>query len=143
MARAVTSTIHQKDRRRSMAAKIPGVSSMAELIARVARIRHGQAPTGLLMLLPLSIFLDVVGSPLDLFGGPITMGLAFILESAFMLGLTGQTSYALLFAGIDLIPGLDLIPFATLTLVKQIAKAWREGGFRDPVTVNGGPIIDV
>lgn len=119
------------------------MSQLAELIARVARIRHGRLPTGLLALLPVAIFLDIVDSPLDLFGGPLTMGIAFLLETAFLLGLTGSPGYAFLFSGVDLIPGVDLVPFATLTLIREIAKAWRGDGFRDRVTVNGGPIIDV
>jgi hypothetical protein len=138
----VTTTVHRKDARRSKIAKIPGISSLAEIIQRIARIRHGRVPTGLIMLLPLSLFIDIVDSPIDLLGGPFSMGIAFILETAFMLGLTGQTSWALLFSGIDLIPGLDLIPFATLTLIKEINKAWREGDFRAPVHLDGA-VIDV
>lgn len=125
-----------------MIAKIPGVSQLAELIQRVARIRQGRVPVGLLMLLPVALFLDLVDSPLDLLGGPVSMGLAFIVEAAFLMGVTGTTSYSLLFAGVDLVPGLDLIPFATLTLIKEIARAFREGEFRAPVDLDGA-VIDV
>jgi len=65
-----------------------------------------------------------------------------IAATRYFDGLTeGDVPLTLLFSGIDLIPGVDLIPFATLTLVKEIAKAWREGEFREPVVVTG-PIID-
>lgn len=94
-------------------------------------------PTGLLTLVPLALFLDLVDSPLDLFGGPISMAIAFFLEAAFLLALTGKPSRALLYSGLDLVPGLDIIPFATLTLAKEIVKAWRAG----PPAAEG-PIID-
>lgn len=137
----MTSSVSKKDQRRGLVAKIPGVGQLADLIARVARVRQGRVPIGLLALLPVSIFLDVFDF-LDVFGGPVTMGLAFILEAAFLMGITGQTSYSLLFAGIDIIPGVDLIPFATLTLLKEISRAWNEGEFRAPVSFEGA-VIDV
>lgn len=137
----MTTTVHRRDQRRGFVAKIPGVSALAELIQRVARVRQGRIPVGLLGLLPVAIFLDAFDF-LDVFGGPVTMGLAFILEAAFLMGITGTTSYSLLFAGIDLIPGVDIIPFATLTLVKEIARAWKEGEFRAPVHLDGA-VIDV
>ena len=134
--------VHRRDQRRGLVAKIPGVSALADLVARIASVRQGRVPVGLIGLLPVAILLDLVDSPLDLLGGPFTMALAFVLEAAFLMGITGQTSYSILFAGVDLVPGLDIIPFATLTLVKEIARAWREGGFRAPVSLDGA-VIDV
>jgi hypothetical protein len=138
----LTRTVSRNDKRRGLVAKIPGVGQLADLVARVAAIRQGRVPVGLIGLLPVALFLDLVDSPLDILGGPFTMAIAFVLEAAFLMGITGQTSYSLLFAGVDLVPGLDLIPFATLTLLREIGRAWREGGFRAPVNLDGA-VIDV
>lgn len=109
----------------TIARRIPGVSHMADGVRRVAEIRAGGRPVGLLMLLPVALALDLFDFA-DELGGPAGMGLSFVLETAFLLGLTGRTSYAFGFAGIDLVPGVDLIPFATITLVREILAAWRD-----------------
>lgn len=108
-----------------MARRIPGVSQLADVVRRIAAIRTAGRPTGLVMLLPVAIALDLFDLA-DEFGGPVGMGLSFVLETAFLLGLTGRASYAFGFAGIDLIPGVDLVPFATITLVREIMAAWRD-----------------
>lgn len=135
-------TVQRRDERRGLVAKIPGVSALSELVSRIARVRQGRVPIGLIGLVPVAILLDLVSSPLDILGGPFTMAIAFVVEAAFLMGITGKTSYSILFAGVDLVPGLDIIPFATLTLVKEIARAWREGEFRAPVSLDGA-VIDV
>ena len=111
----------------SLAAKVPGVAALARLVQRLSEVRVGRAPVGLLALLPVAILLDLFDVADELALGPVGMALSFVLETAFVLGLTGRASYALGFAGIDLVPGVDVIPFATLTLVKAIADAWGEG----------------
>ena len=126
----------------ALAAKIPGVASLARLFARLADMRAGRVPVGLLALLPVALFLDLFDVADELVVGPVGMALSFVLETAFILGLTGRTSYALGFAGIDLIPGVDVIPFATLTLVKAIADAWNEDAPQGAGRPNG-PVIDV
>lgn len=125
-----------KDR---MADKIPGVSWLAMKIRAIAQIRHGRVPTGLIALLPVAVFLDFFDAA-DVFGGPLAMALSFFLETGFVLGLTGRTSYAFAFAGIDLIPGVDLIPFATITLVMEIRKAWNAPEADRPIDVQWRPV---
>lgn len=121
----------------SRLAEVPGFRALVGWFARVAAIRHGRTPTGLLVLVPVALAIDLIDSPLDLLGGPVSMALAFILESAFVLGITGRPRYALASAGIDLIPGIDLVPFATLTLVREIVRAWRRSD------APSGTVIDV
>lgn len=115
----------KKGLRENVARRIPGVSQLADLVRRVADIRAGGRPVGLLMLLPAAVLLDVFDFA-DELGGPVGMGASFVLETAFLLGLTGRASYAFGFAGMDLVPGVDVIPFATITLVREIAAAWHE-----------------
>lgn len=124
----------------AFAKRIPGVSGLAAFFRRVAAFRRGRVPLGLLALLPVAILIDLLDIPDELAGGPLGMGLSFILESAFLLGLTGRASYAFGMAGIDLIPFVDVIPFATITLVREIVQAWTRP--LDPVRPSG-PIIDV
>ena len=126
----------------TLASKVPGVAALARLFQRLADVRAGRVPVGLLALLPVALFLDLFDVADELVLGPVGMALSFVLETAFVLGLTGRTSYALGFAGIDLIPGVDVIPFATLTLVKAIADAWNEGAEERRVP-RQGPVIDV
>jgi hypothetical protein len=126
----------------TLASKVPGVAALAAFFQRLADLRAGRVPVGLLALLPVALFLDLFDVADELFVGPVGMALSFVLETAFVLGLTGRTSYALGFAGIDLIPGVDVIPFATLTLVKAIADAWKEGEPEGRVRPEG-PVIDV
>jgi hypothetical protein len=126
----------------TLASRIPGVAALARLFQGLANVRAGRVPVGLLALLPVAIFLDLFDVADELVVGPVGMALSFVLETAFVLGLTGRTSYALGFAGIDLIPGVDVIPFATLTLLKSIADAWNETGEERRVRPDG-PVIDV
>lgn len=126
----------------SLASKVPGVAALARVIQSLSNVRAGRLPVGLLALLPVALFLDLFDVADELAFGPVGMALSFVLETAFVLGLTGRTSYALGFAGFDLLPGVDVIPFATLTLVKAIADAWNEGAQPGRVRPEG-PVIDV
>lgn len=124
------------------AARIPGVAALADLIRRIASLRVGRAPVGLFALLPVALFLDALDVADEFLVGPVGMALSFVLETAFVLGLTGRSAYALGFAGIDLVPGVDVIPFATLTVVMRIADALKDdeaAGRARP----SGPVIDV
>lgn len=129
---------------KAASSKIPGFSALAALFARVASVRAGRVPVGLLALLPVALFLDFFDAADELFAGPVGMFVSFALESAFVLGVTGRPTYALGFAGIDLIPGVDLIPFATIAVVRELARAWNEGA---PTAARRsrveGPVIDV
>lgn len=127
-----------------LATRIPGVSALAALFAKLARLRVGRVPVGLLALLPVSLFIDLFDVADELALGPVGMGLSFVLEAAFLLGLTGRASYAIGLAGVDLIPFVDTLPFATITLVREIVAAWRAGPEGpDAPTRPSGPIIDV
>lgn len=126
----------------TFAERVPGVAGLARLFERIASARLGRVPIGLVALLPIALFIDFLDIPDELLGGPIGMGLSFILEAAFLLGLTGRASYAFAFAGLDLIPFVDTMPWATITLVRTILGAWsQEGPQREPPPQ--GPIIDV
>lgn len=119
---------HQAARgKRSFATRVPGVRGLAGVFGRLAAWRVGRVPVGLLALLPVALFIDLFDAADELALGPIGMAVSFVVEAAFLLALTGRTSYAVGFAGIDLIPGVDLIPFATLTLLSRVLRAWREG----------------
>lgn len=126
----------------TFAHKVPGVAHLARLVERLARVRVGRMPVGLLALLPVAVLLDLLDVGDELLLGPVGMALSFVLETAFVLGVTGRPGYALGFAGIDLVPGLDVIPFATLTLVKAIADAWNEPGPAPGGTPPHGPVLD-
>lgn len=128
--------------RPSLAARVPGVSALAELFARVAALRRGRTPVGLLALLPVAVLLDVFDAADELFLGPVGMLASFVLETAFVLGVTGRPAYAIGFAAVDLVPFVDTIPVATLTLVAEIARAYREGG-ASAGPARGAPVIDV
>lgn len=126
----------------SFVSRIPGVAQLAAFIARVAALRAGRVPIGLLALLPVAILIDVFDALDELALGPIGMAVSFLVEASFLLGLTGRATYALGFAGVDLIPGIDVLPFATLTLVRELARAW--SGERDEGKIRpDGPVIDV
>lgn len=131
----------------SVATRVPGVGALANVVARVARVKVGRVPVGLLALLPVAILLDLFDVGDEFFGGPIGIALSFVAETAFVLGVTGRASYAIGFAGMDLIPGLDLIPVSTITLVREITRAWRDGDVARPTSeghyVPTGPVIDV
>lgn len=117
------------------------MGALAGLFRRFAQWRVGRLPAGLLALLPVAVLLDLF-DVLDEFAlGPVGMAVSFVAEAAFLLGVTGRPTYSLGFAGVDLIPGLDLIPFATLAVLAEIGRAWRE----DPGVVRtpDGPVIDV
>lgn len=117
----------------SFVARIPGVARLAAFFARLR-----STPGGFLVLLPIAIALDVFDVVDELALGPVGMAIAFVVESAFLLGVTGRSSYALALAGIDLVPGLDVLPLATIALVREYLRAGRDA----PAGV-GGPVIDV
>lgn len=127
---------------RSFVARIPGVGALARLVTRIAQRRAGRVPVGLLALLPVALFLDFFDAADELALGPVGMAVSFVLESAFLMGITGKPAYAFGFSAVDVIPGVDLIPFATLTLVREIARAWDEGRPEGRVRPEG-PVIDV
>lgn len=118
------------------------MGSLAALVGRIASLRVGRAPVGLFALLPVALLLDALDAADELFLGPVGMALSFVLETAFVLGLTGRSSYALGFAGIDLVPGVDIIPFATIALVRELARAWNEAPDARRARADG-PVIDV
>jgi hypothetical protein len=125
-----------------IARRLPGVAALARLFDRLAMHRVGRVPLGLIMLLPVALLLDVFDAADELFLGPVGVALSFIAESAFLLALTGSAVPALGFAALDLIPFVDIIPFATLTLLREIARAWREDT-PPPYAPGGGPVVDV
>lgn len=129
----------------TVASRIPGVAGLAGAFDRLANVRHGRIPVGLLALIPVALIIDLFDAADELALGPIGMGLSFILESAFLLGLTGRASYAFGFAAIDLIPLVDLLPLATITLAREIGRAWAKPRqpTKDRTTPPRGPIIDV
>lgn len=127
----------------SFARRIPGVGAMASGFARVAERRAGRVPVGLLALLPVALLIDVFDAADELALGPIGMAASFLVESAFLLGVTGRASYAFGFAGIDLVPGVDVLPFATITLAGEILRAWRDAPRADGKVRPDGPVIDV
>lgn len=127
----------------SFAERIPVVGSLATVLRKLAALRVGRVPVGLLALLPVSLFLDFFDVADELFLGPVGIGMSFVLESAFLLAVTGRPTYALGFAGIDLLPIVDVIPFATITLGREIVRAWREEPAAAPPARPQGPIIDV
>lgn len=122
--------------------RIPGFTALVSTFQRIAAVRAGRLPVGLLALLPVALFLDFFDMADELFAGPVGMLLSFALESAFVLGVTGRPTYALGFAGVDLIPGVDIIPFATIALVRELARAWNEAPDVRQARA-GGPVIDV
>lgn len=127
---------------KSASTRIPGVSALAAVFARIAQVRAGRVPVGLLALLPVAVFLDFFDVADELFLGPVGVVASFALESAFVLGVTGKPTYAFAFAGIDLIPGVDIIPFASIALVRELLRAWNEETpARQPAAQ--GPVIDV
>lgn len=124
--------------RPSLAHRIPFVAPLAALVARLAELRVGRLPVGLLLLLPVAVALDIFDTFDELALGPVGMAASFLVETAFVLGLTGRAGYAVGFATFDLIPGLDVVPVATLTLVSRIGAALREDA-----PARSGPVIDV
>lgn len=127
----------------SLAAKLPFVGPLARWFAAVSSRRAGRVPVGLLTLLPIALLLDLFDAADELALGPVGMLVSFVLESAFLLGVTGRTGYAVGLAGVDLVPGLDILPMATLTLLAEIARAWNEDGAPGPAAAGKGPVIDV
>ena len=126
----------------SFAERIPGVAALARVFRALAAKRAGRVPIGLVALLPVALFIDLFDVGDELVAGPLGVGLSFLIESAFLLGLTGRAAYAIGFAGIDLIPIVDVIPFATITLVREIVRAWGEPAV-EATRRSEGPIIDV
>lgn len=129
--------------RTSFAERIPVVGSLASLLRKLAALRAGRVPIGLLTLLPVALLLDFFDAGDELLLGPIGMGTSFLLESAFLLAVTGRPTYALGFAGLDLIPFVDVIPFATITLAREIVRAWNEPPSERAPDRPQGPVIDV
>lgn len=130
----------------SVAARIPGVSALATMFHRIADMRLGRIPIGLVALLPVALLIDLFDIADELALGPVGVGLSFLLETAFLLGLTGRASYALGFAGLDLIPVVDTLPWATITLVREILANWNspaQGPRAPPQAPPQGPIIDI
>lgn len=125
-----------------MAARIPGVSALASMFRRIADARAGRVPIGLVALLPVALLIDLFDIADELALGPVGVALSFMLETAFLLGLTGRASYALAFAGLDLIPVVDTLPWATITLVREILANWNTPAPPPPAKPKG-PIIDV
>lgn len=129
-------------RRAAWATRIPGVWRLAGTFGRLASWRVGRIPAGLLALLPVALFIDLFDVGDELVFGPLGMAASFVVESAFLLAVTGRASYAIGFAGIDLVPGIDIVPFATITLVVEIARAWRAPE-QDGKVHPEGVVIDV
>ena len=126
----------------SLAAKLPFVGALARWFAGVASRRAGRLPVGLLSLLPIAILIDVFDA-LDEFAlGPVGMLGSFVLESAFLLGITGRAGYSFGLSAVDLVPGLDVLPMATLTLLAEAARQWSGEG-EDAKPRPTGPVIDV
>lgn len=126
----------------SLAAKLPFVGALARWFASVASRRAGRVPIGLLSLLPVALLLDLFDAADELALGPVGMLASFVLESAFLLGVTGRTGYSFGLSAVDLVPGLDLLPMATLTLLAEAARVWNEGS-EDGKARPAGPVIDV
>ena len=126
----------------SFAERIPGVAALARVFRALAAKRAGRVPIGLVALLPVALFIDLFDVGDELVAGPLGVGLSFLIESAFLLGLTGRAAYAIGFAGIDLIPFVDTIPFATITLAIKIVQATKAPPDGSPSRPEG-PVIDV
>lgn len=125
----------------SVASRIPGVATLASAFRRIASARWGRVPIGLVALLPVAIAIDLFDVPDELALGPVGVALSFVIESAFLLALTGRAGYAFGLAGLDLIPFVDVLPWATITLVRQILAALAQPVEATPPPQ--GPIIDV
>lgn len=123
--------------RREDAARVPLFGTLSMHFTRLAALRWGRVPIGLVALLPVALLIDAFDAVDELFLGPVGMGVAFAVESAFLLAVTGSAAPAFAFAALDLIPVVDTIPWATIILVWRIWKAWGE----DPDAARG--IIDV
>lgn len=136
-----------RDRRRAfddgLAARIPGVSALASMFRRIAALRWKGVPIGLVGLLPVALFIDLFDAADELVGGPLGIALSFIVQAAFLLGLTGRASYALAFAGLDVLPIVDVMPWATITLVRTIVAEWSAPRDAPEDVKPRGPIIDV
>lgn len=126
----------------TFAERVPGVSALAKLFERIASARWGRLPIGLFALLPVALFIDTFDALDELAGGPLGMALSFLVQSAFLLALTGRATLAFGLAGIDLVPVVDVLPWATIMLIRQIVAEMRrpEPSPRPPVD---GPVIDV
>jgi hypothetical protein len=125
---------------RSWAARIPGVRALAAVFERLAQLRVGRVPIGLLALVPVALFIDLFDVGDELVGGPLGVGLSFFVETAFLLGLTGRATYALGAGLFDLLPVFDVVPWATITLVREIVREW---SVPEANAMPTGPIIDV
>lgn len=122
--------------------RVPGVAPLARLFERISRWRVGAVPAGLLALLPVALFVDLFDAADELAGGPLGMGIAFLLQSAFLLALTRRSDLAFGLSASDLVPLLDTIPFSTIVLVRLIVRAWGAPPPEAPLRPEG-PVIDV
>lgn len=132
----------RRDADRSVLARLPFVGGLARLIESVAKRRMGPIPTGLLALLPVAILLDVFDAADELAPG-VGAIVSFVVETAFLLGVTGRTGYALGLSAVDLVPGVDILPMATLTLLAEIGRQWGDPDRGPAAPPPSGPIIDV
>ena len=128
--------------RRQDASRLPIVGGLAAWFQRIARARAGRVPIGLIALLPIALAIDAFDAADELFLGPVGMGAAFVVESAFLIAVTGGMAPAFAFAALDLVPLVDTIPWATILLGREIWRAWRDGP-RDDTPRSAGTVIDV
>lgn len=116
-------------------ARLPGYARLVAFFARVARTRVRDAPLGLVALLPVAIAIDFF----DVFDEIVPVAgtaASFVVESAFLMALTGSPIRSLGFAGLDLIPLVDTIPFATLAVLRRLAEGL------SPEARNGAPTME-
>lgn len=127
--------------RRGDASRLPVIGQLVGWFSRVAAKRWGRVPIGLVALLPIALLIDLFDAADELVLGPVGMGVAFALESAFLLAVTGSAAPAFGLAALDLIPLVDTIPWATIMLAVRIWREWGEApASRGP---DGGRVIDV
>ncbi|HWG92082.1 MAG TPA: hypothetical protein VNZ52_14630 [Candidatus Thermoplasmatota archaeon] len=122
--------------------QIPGWSALTRTFENLAQRRVGPHPVGLLTLVPVAVAIDIFDF-LDE-GLPVVGTVAsFFVQTAYLTAVTGKPTAALGFSAIDLIPGLDIIPMATIATVRQILAAYREAPREAGVSRPTGPVIDV
>lgn len=129
-------------RKASVASRLPIVGALSDAFQRIADLRWGRVPIGLVALLPVAMLIDAFDAVDEIFLGPVGMGAAFAIESAFLLAVTGSAAPAFALAALDLIPFVDTMPWATIMLTWRILRAWREPSDA-PRTGRDGNVIDV
>lgn len=122
------------------ASRVPIIGPLVGWFSRIAAKRWGRVPIGLVALLPIALLIDAFDAADELVLGPLGMGVAFALESAFLLAVTGSAAPAFGLAALDLIPFVDTIPWATIMLGARI---WREWAKMSEGPRANGPVIDV